>query len=352
MLNMCRFIAAGLSSVGVGWLGCSFVLGATTSQMKAQQPYRVEQSIVLGNAKSWDYITVDNPSQRVYISHETDVIVVDLKSSKVVGTISGLVRCHATVILPGGATGFISDGGGNRVIVFDPKSLSKLGEIPAGLNPDGMVYEGATKTLWAFNGKSGNATVIDVASRKPVATISLPGRPEFPVTDNQGTIFVNLEDTGTVLRLDARTRQVTANWPLQGCEGPSGQAIDRARGRLFAVCDGKKMAITDAHTGKSLGLANIGEGPDAAGYDPKNNLAFASNRDGTLNVIDASKMSYPTVQTLATIGGARTMAVDPITGKIYTVGARFGETPPPSALAPHPRPTLLPGTFSLLVIGR
>lgn len=350
MFNMSRFIAAGVWSVALEllWAWLAF---CTACQATAQQPYRVERSIVLGNANSWDYMTVDNPSQRLYISHETEVLVVDLKSGKVIGAISGLVRCHTTVILPGGATGFISDGGGNRVIVFDPNTLAKLGEIPAGTNPDGMVYEGATQTIWAFNGKSKNATVIDVASRKLVATLPVPGKPEFPVTDDQGTIFVNLENN-VVLRVDARARKITANWPLKGCEAPSGQAIDRAGARLFAVCDGKKMTITDAHTGKSLGLANIGEESDAAGYDPKNNLAFASNQDGTLSVIDASKPSYPTVQTLRTTGGARTMTLDAVTGKIYTVGGKLGGTPPPSALVSHPRPVALPGTFSLLVIGR
>jgi hypothetical protein len=180
----------------------------------------------------------------------------------------------------------------------------------------------------------------------------MPGKPEFPTTDDKGTIFVNIEDKNAIVRLDAQAQKVTGTWTLAGCESPSGMAIDRTGGRLFSVCDGKKMAVTDAHTGKSLATPTIGDGPDAASYDAGSKLVFASNGDGTLSVVDAGKPGYPVVQTLRTLSGARTMTFDPATGTIYTVSAKMGATPAATAATPHPRPTPVPGSFTVLVIGR
>jgi sugar lactone lactonase YvrE len=318
----------------------------------AQAKFQVEIRWSVPGGGSWDYLTVDSATHRLYIAHQTKVDVVDVSSGTVVGAIQGLTRCHGIVLSPDGRTGFISDGGANKIVVFDPASLATVGEIPAGTNPDGMVYERSTNTLWAFNGASKNVTVIDAVQRKSVGTIALPGKPEFPATDNQGTIFVNIEDKNAIVRLNAKSMSVTATWPLAGCESPSGLAFDVAGGRLFSVCDGKKMAVTDAHSGKSLATPSIGDGPDATAYDERNKLAFSSNGDGTLSVVDTNKAGYPVVQTLPTIKGARTMALDSATGKIYTVSARSGPTPAPTAAVPHPRPTALPDSFTVLVIGR
>jgi DNA-binding beta-propeller fold protein YncE len=326
----------------------SFFAGGS---LHAQKPFTVQQRWTIGGDGSWDYMTVDSATRRLYIAHQTRVQVVDLDTGKLIGAIQSLTRCHGIVFAPGGKTGFISDGGANAIVVFDPATLAKLGNIPAGTNPDGMVYEPVTHTLWAFNGGSKNATVIDVDKRVAVATVALPGKPEFPATDSEGTVFVNIEDANSVVRLDAKTQKITATWPLAECESPSGLAIDQTGGRLFSVCDGKRMAITDAHSGKSLATPHIGDGPDATAYDATRQLAFSSNEDGTLSVIDTAKPDYPVIQTLPTMNGARTMALDAVTGKVYTVSAKLGATPPPNPAVLHNRPTAIPGSFTVLVIG-
>jgi YVTN family beta-propeller protein len=319
--------------------------------LHAQKPYSVQQRWTIGGDGSWDYLTVDSAAHRLYIAHQTRVQVIDIDTGKLIGAIQSLTRCHGIVIAPGGKTGFISDGGANTIVVFDPNTLARLGNIPAGTNPDGMVYEPVTHTLWAFNGGSKNATIIDVDKRVVVATVALPGKPEFPAIDSDGAVFVNIEDTNSVVRLDAKTQKITATWPLADCESPSGLAIDQAGERLFSVCDGKLMAITDAYNGKSLATPHIGEGPDATAYDAARKLAFASNEDGTLSVIDTAKPDYPVIQTLPTMSGARTMALDSTTGKVYTVSAKLAVTPATNPAPHHNRPTAIPGTFTVLVIG-
>lgn len=313
----------------------------------AQGAFKVENRWTVGGEGGWDYVSVDSNSHRLYLAHGTRVDVVDTNDGKVIGAITGLAGCHGVVISPDGKTGFVSDGRANAVVFFDPATFATKGKIAAGTNPDGMIYEPVTNTVWAFNGGSNNATVIDAAARQVVGTVALPGRPEFPQPDGAGTVFVNIEDKGTLARLDAKTRAVTAVWPLSGCESPSGLAIDKAGSRLFSVCDGKKMAVTDAHTGKSLGTPAIGQGPDAAGYDAKNNLAFSSNGDGTLTIVDASKPGYPVMQTLPTQKGARTMVYDDATGKIYLAAGQYGK-----AEAGVRRPPVVPGSFTVLVVGR
>jgi len=194
--------------------------------------------------------------------------------------------------------------------------------------------------------------VIDTADRKVVATIALSGKPEFPVADGSGTVFANIETKNEIVRFDAAAKKITATWPVDNCDSPSGLAIDTAGHRLFAVCDGGKMAVIDTRTGKTLANPAIGEGPDAARYDAKRKLAFSSNGGGTLTVVDASKANYPVVQNLETQRGARTMTLDQSTGRIYLATAAFGDRPAPTAANPHPRPAIVPGSFTILVVGQ
>ena len=205
--------------------------------------------------------------------------------------------------------------------------------------------------MWAFNGRSHDITVIDADSRKVVATIAVPGKPEFAAADGKGTVYNNIEDKSEIVKIDAHSHKIVATWSA-GCESPSGLALDDAGHRLFTVCDGKKMAVLDAVSGKVLATPAIGDGPDAAAYSVKNNLAFASCGEGVLSVIDASGSEYKTVQTLPTKRGARTMTYDPTTDRIYTVTAQFGPRPEPTAENPHPRPPIIPGSFEVIMIGR
>jgi YVTN family beta-propeller protein len=230
-------------------------------------------------------------------------------------------------------------------------SLQTVTSIPAGTNPDGIVFEPVTKTVWAFNGRSKDVTVIDTSSQKVIATVPLPGKPEFPVADGKGVVFDNIEDKSEIVRLDAKYPKITATWPLSPCESPSGLAMDRTGRRLFAVCDEKKMAVVDANTGKVIATPEIGNGPDAAGFDPKAKLAFASNGEGTVTVVDASSNSYKVLQNLATQQGARTMALDTATGKIYVVTAAFGPRLEATTANPRPRPAIVPDSFTVIVAG-
>jgi YVTN family beta-propeller protein len=341
--RLLRSIVCSLGLLGAG----VFVAGATAQQ----QPYRVLDKWKVGGTGGWDYLLVDAEAHRLYVTHGQRVEVLDTSTGKVVGAITGLKGTHGVALDPDGKVGYISDGGANAVVVFDRKTFLVLASIPAGINPDGIAYEPVTKTVWAFNGRSKDVSVIDTATRTVVATIPLPGKPEFPQADGKGSVFDNIEDKNTIVRLDGHTRKLTATWPVAGCESPSGLALDRAHERLFAVCDGGKMAVVSAESGKVLGLASIGDGPDAGGFDPAGQLAFSSNGEGTLSVIDA-RPDYATLQTLPTQKGGRTMAYDEKTDRIYLSVAEYGATPAATAAAPRPRPALVPDTFSILVVGR
>jgi YVTN family beta-propeller protein len=340
-LSLGAFLAAALL--------CGFIAIAHTAA--AQQPYRVVDTWKLGGEGGWDYLLADPTAHRLYVTHGPRVEVIDTATGKPAGAITGLHGTHGIALDNAGKFGYISDGGGNAVVVFDRASLATVATIPAGTNPDGIVFEPATQTVWAFNGRSKDVSVIDAATRTVVATIPLPGKPEFPAVDGKGTVYDNIEDKNEIVRLDAHTKTLTATWPA-GCESPSGLAFDVAGARLFPVCDGKQMAVVDSKTGKLITTAAIGDGPDAAGWDAKHKLAFASSGDGVLSVVAAGKPGYKTIQSLATQRGARTMAYDSGSDRVYLVSAEFGPRPAATPENPRPRPAIVPGSFSIIVVGR
>ena len=350
-MSMQRIFSVFARPIAVAVLLCSLL--AVPAQLAAQQPYKVLDTWKLGGEGGWDDLRVDPPAHRLYLTHGARVDVVDTQTGKLVGSIVGLHGTHGVALDDAGKFGYISDGRGNAVVVFDRATLATVATIPAGTNPDAIVFEPSTQTVWAFNGRSNDATVIDAVTRKVVATIPLPGKPEFAVVDGKGAIFDNIEDKNELVRLDAHTNKLTAEWPIVGCESPSGLAFDSAGGRLFSVCDGKKMAVTDASTGKSLATPAIGDGPDGAGWDAAHKLAFSSNGgSGTLTVIDAAAPGYPAIEELPTQRGARTMTYDSAADRIYLVTAEFGPRPAPTADNPRPRPPIVPGSFVVLVVGR
>ncbi|MGO9437862.1 MAG: YncE family protein [Terracidiphilus sp.] len=331
-------------------LGCAFFLAA--GRATAQQPYHVVERWKLADAGWWDYLTVDGTGHRLYVTRGDHVDVLDTQTGKQVGTIGGLHAIHGVTLDTAGKFGYISDGGGNAVVAFDRTTLATVATIPAGTGPDSILFEPATQTVWAFNGRSKSATVIDATTQKVVATIPLPGRPEAPAVDGAGIVYDNLEDKNEIVRLDAHAKKLTAEWQLAGCDGPSGLAMDSDGHRLFPVCDGKKMAIVDANTGKTIGTAAIGNGPDAVGWSTEHKLVFASCGEGVLSVIDATAPDYKTIETLPTQQGARTMAYDPVTDRVYLVTAEFGPRPAATPENPRPRPPMIPGTFTVIVVGR
>lgn len=333
-----RILAATVLSIGL----------ATAAQ--AQKPFAVQAHWAVGGEGRWDYLATDPGAHRLYLTHGTRVDVIDTTSGKSVGAITGLKGTHGVVFDPQKDTGYISDGAANEVVVFKRSTLEKTGSIPAGTNPDGLLFEPSSRTVWAFNGRSNNATVIDADTSKVLGTVALPGKPEFPTADGKGNVFVNIEDKNVILHLDAHKRSVLATWPLTGCDSPSGMAIDREGHRLFSVCDGRKMVVVDSNSGKILATPDIGDGPDAAGYDDAQKLAFASNGDGTLSVIDTK--TYKTLQTLKTEPGSRTMSFDSSNGRIYLSSAKFGPKPAATAANPRPRPAAMPDSFGVVVVGR
>ncbi|MGA9507640.1 MAG: YncE family protein [Candidatus Sulfotelmatobacter sp.] len=317
----------------------------------AAQNYHVANHWKLGGQGGWDYLLSDDAAHRLYVTHNSRVEVVDTTTGKPIGAITGLKSTHGVALNPDGKTGYISDGAGNAIVVFNRADFSIRATVPAGTNPDGITFEPATRTVWAFNGRSKNVSVLDTSSNAVVATIDLPGKPEFPQADGKGSVFDNIEDKNEIVKLDAASHKVVALWPLAGCESPSGMAIDRDKHRLFSVCDGGKMAVVDYESGKVLGLAAIGDSPDAAGFDPKHELAFSSNGgDGTLTIVNAGKPGFPVLKTVQTEKGARTMALDTETGRIYLLTAQFGPAPAPTEAMPHPRHSIVPDTFEIIVV--
>lgn len=315
------------------------------------QSYHVTDHWKLEGNPRWDYALVDAPAHTLYVTQGAQVTVIDTETGKTIHIIDDLKGTHGVALDAIDKYGYISDGGANAVVVFDRHSFAKVASIPAGTNPDGIAYEPVTRTVWAFNGRSKNATVIDTTTNKVVATIDLPGKPEFPAADGKGTVFVNIEDKNQIVRLDAKTKTATATWPLN-CASPSGLAMDTSSRRLFSVCDEKKMNVLDANTGKNVATVAIGEGPDAAAFDAEKKLVFSSNgEDGTLTVVhEDAPDKYSVVQTVQTQKSARTMALDAKTGKIYLASAIMGPRPAPTPDNPHGWPKAQPGSFAVIVV--
>ncbi len=329
------------------------MLAAVASGLSFAQSYKKAGTIAIGGTGGWDYLTADSENHRLYVSHAGEVVVIDLETEKPVGKISGMSRIHGIAIANDLNTGFISDGATNDVVFFDLKTLEIKKKVKAGTNPDGIVYDPASKRVFAFNGRSQNATAINGESGNVEGTIALGGKPEFPVSDGKGDIFDNIEDKSEIVEIDSKNLQVKAHWSVAPCESPSGLAIDTENRRLFAVCDNKMMAVVDADSGKVLATPAIGDGPDAAGFDPGTKLAFSSNGDGTLTVIsEKDKNDFSVVETVPTAKGARTMALDTKTHKIYLSSAEYGPAPAATAQNARPRPAILPNTFKILIVSR
>ncbi|MBT9332295.1 YncE family protein [Paracidobacterium acidisoli] len=340
------------SGVLIAGLGLAVMFSSTAWAQKADA-YQIKQTWKLGGEGGWDYLLVDSQAHLLYIARNNRVMVVDLVAGKEKAEITGLGGTHGVALNPDGKTGYISDGAAGMIRVFDRSTFQVTASVQAGTNPDSILYEPTTRSVYAFNGRSKNATVMDTATNRVVATIPLPGKPEFSQADGQGHVFVNIEDTSQLVRIDAANHKVLNVWPLAPCESPSGLAIDAAHHRLFSVCDNKTMAIVDSDTGKLVATQPIGDGPDADRFDTKDQLAFSSNGEGSLTVVkEDSPDKFHVVQTLPTKRGARTMAIDSRTGTIYLVTAEFGPKPAATAEHPRPRPAILADSFEVLVVER
>ena len=335
-------------------LWCSLILFSAAPALAADSPgYKVVKTFKIGGIGGWDYLTADSAARRLYISRATHVIVLDLDSLKTVGDIAGTPGVHGIALAPELGRGFTSNGREGTVSIFDLKTLATSGKVKAGENPDAILYDPATKRVFTFNGRSHDSTAIDAANGTVLGTIKLDGKPEFAASDGKGEIFVNIEDKSELTAIDANKLEVKTSWPLAPCEQPSGLSMDSKHRRLFVGCENKMMAVVDANTGKVLATPAIGEGVDATRFDETTGLAFASCGEGVLTVVrENSPDKFTVAETVPTQKGARTMALDSKKHNLYTVTADFG-TPPPAATAdPHPRPSIIPDTFVVLVVGK
>jgi len=350
-------IAAAASAV-VLVSACSSVLpsGAATTvgQVTDATRYHVARTLKLGGEGGWDYLFADPESHRLYISRGTHVMVFDTGREVVIGDVPNTPGVHGVAIARELNRGFTSNGRDSSVTIFQLNTLATIGVVHGtGRNPDAITYDPVSKRVFTFNGGSATATAIDAATGAIVGTVPLGGKPETAQPDGKGHITVNIEDKNEVVKFDTRSLAVIATWPLAPCEEPTGMASDPARHRLIIGCGNRKMAILDDENGRVVATLPVGDGVDASGYDPKTGLAFTSNGEGSVTVVrQDSPDAYTVVATVPTKARARTMALDPSTGRVYTVTADFGTAPAPTTAVPRPRPPMVPGSFTLLVLER
>jgi YVTN family beta-propeller protein len=316
----------------------------------APAPYKILKTIPVGGTGSWDYLSLDTETHRLYDSQSDHVSVVDTETEKVVGEIPNTRGVHGIAIAADLGKGFTSNGRANTVTVFDLKTLAASGEVKTGDKPDAILYDPSTHRVFAFNGHSSDVTVIDAGSTKVLATLPLGGAPEFAVADGAGRVFVNLEDKNEVVALDSKNLKVLKRWPLSGGDGPTGLAWDPQKKRLFSGCANEKLLVSDAEAGTILASLPIGWGVDAAAFDPERRLAFSSNGQGTVTVVSESESGYTVAQTVATAVGSKTMVLDPKSHRIYLGAAKYGPAPAATADHPHPHGEMVPGSFGILVL--
>ena len=316
----------------------------------ADGPYKQLTEIKIGGDGGWDYLSVDSAARRLYVSHATKVVVIDMDKNTVVGEIAPANGVHGIAIAPDLGLGFVSNGRDNTASVVDLKTLQIKSTVKTGTNPDCILYEPGHKEVYTFNGRSNDATVFDAVSGVVKATIKLPGKPEFAVVDvKAGRVYDNIEDTNEIVVIDTATHAVVAKWPIKPADGASGLAIDLASHRLYPVTD-KLMPVLDSTSGKLISTFPIGDGPDAAAFDPGTGLIFASNSDGTMTIAKsdaAGKLAL--VQTLATPARSRTMTLDPKTHRVYIAAADYGAPGAPGANGQPARPAMVAGSFRVIV---
>ncbi len=330
------------------------IVSSAPPRVQSEAPtYGPVGEVAVGGEGGWDYLALDEATSRLYVSHSTTFAVVDTKSNALVGTIAGTPGAHGFAVAPGLGRGFTTNGGENTVSVVDLATLKTISKIDVGEGPDAILYAASSGRVYAFCGDGNSASVIDPKTAKVVATVDLGGAPEFAVEDAKaGRIYNNLEDKNEVVAVDERTNKVVARWPLAPADTPTGLAIDVERHRLFAGCRSGSVVALDSTNGKVVATWPIGKGVDACRYDPKLGLVFASCADGTVTIARQNGPdSYAVVQTLSTGPGARTMTLDPKTHRIFLATATLTPAPEPAPGQKRARPTVVPGTFKVIVFG-
>ncbi|MGZ3753124.1 MAG: YncE family protein [Mucilaginibacter sp.] len=323
------------------------VLGLNNVFAQNKPGYHIVDDFHIKSGGGWDYITVDSASDKLYVSHGLQVNVLNKTTGDSLGVISATKDVHGIALVHALGKGYISNGSSNSVLVFDLQTNKVLAHVPTGKFSDGIFYDDFSKKVISCNGMSKNMTVIDPVTDEVVATIQLSGWPETATSDGAGKIYVNNAEKSEIDVIDAQTFKIVHKWPIAPAKGPSGLTIDRSTMRLFAGCENKLLAVINARTGKVISTLPIGDGCDAVGFDHKLKTVFSSNGEGTLTVIkEISANKFVVAEKVVTKKGARTMAVDQTTHKLYLPTGQF------KAGDKSERPPIIPGTFNVLVISK
>ncbi len=321
-----RRTAAKKASILATFLWLIFAVISVSAGAQSAGGYSVIHKIPIPGQGSFDYLTVDEVARRLYVSHGTQVEVVDIDSLSIAGKIPNTPGVHGIAIAPQYGRGFVSNGQASTVTIFDLKTLNRIGDVPTGRKPDAIIYDPATSRVFAFNGESKSATAIDVAANKVSGTVNLEGGPEYAVADGTGYVFNNLEDESQVLKINSHELKVEQRWPTAPCASPSSMAMDRANHRLFIGCRSKVMAVVSSDSGRVITTLPIGDHVDATAFDPETKLIFNSNGEGTITIIHQdSPDKYSVVDTVKTVPRAKTMALDPKTHRLFLSTVENGQ---------------------------
>ena len=327
-------------------------IGPAAAGQSAQPAYTLTKPIPLGPGEHWDYVTFDPSQKRIYVAHGDKVSVVDATSGAMVGTVGPLPGgTHGIAISPENGVGFTDDGKAGTAAVFDLKTLKIVRQIPTAPDADGIVYDPSSRHIFVINGDSGSITVIDPKSQSAIATISNGAGLEAGDVDGKGKLFVDGVEKHDVAVVDTHTNAIVAHYPLSGCERPHGIAVDAAAARVFVTCINKVMIVVDGKTGKTLASVPIGASSDGAAFDAKRMLAISANGEGNITVVrevgpgrfaaDGAVMTWPS---------ARTIAIDPASGRLFLPAADISKVDPPVTPGGRPRVTYVPGSLKLLVL--
>src|SRR5690242_10862403 len=338
--------------------GAALLLGAMAAT-RAAESYHLLKKYAFPAAEGstreyFDYLTVDSAARRVYLSHGTEIKVIDADNGSVVGTIGGLKQTHGVAIASEFGRGFITDGTQGKVIIFDLKTLKITGEAKADKDADSVAYDPASKRVFVMNGDPNSSTVIDAKSGSVVGTVALGGGPEFAVADGKGTVFVNLEDKAELVAIDSNTLKITSRWPLAPAGTPTALAMDTAHRRLFSAGrNPQNLVVLDADSRKVIQSFPITTGVDAAVFEPETGMLYVSTREGFVHIFhEDTPDEYSEVEKVKTEFGAKTMGLDSKTHNIFVDTADFGPAPAPTAERPHPQGAPILGTFHVLVYGK
>ena len=332
-----------------------FIAALLSFQVSAQadQPHKITKRISVAGDGSWDLLTIDEHTQRLYLSHGSVVNVLDLKTYQVIGTIAETKGVHGIAIAGDLNKGFTSNGKDTSVTIFNSNTFEVIEKVKiTGINPDAIIYDDFTHRVFIFNGRSNDATVMDAKTNKVIETIKLSGKPELCTNDEKGTIFVNIEDKNAITVIDASTLKIKNVWPITPGEEPTGLAFDSKTNRLFSVCGNKLMVVVNGENGKVITTLPIGEGCDGVAFDAEKKCIYASNgADGTITVVkEESENKFKVIETIATQKGAKTITLSQKTHQLFLPSAEFGEKPQVTKENPHPRPSIKPNSFVVLVI--